>query len=418
MGCWSRIHILTRSLIIKIDNTLQLAQNINRKCICQTLDKSNLEKELSKNIGNEFIFEKFLNMFSQTVVYISDFTLKEIEDLISKIEAAIQSKSYKDEVLKEAPDVALKNFGTKGVFMGYDFHLTESGPMLIEINTNAGGGLLNLYLAQSQKACCKGASLPFNLDTLEEEYFNMFLNEWKLQKGDAKLRTIAILDVKPKEQYLYPEFKLFSSIFKKFDLECFILAPDDLIMKDEEIWFGESKIDFIYNRLTDFYFDEVEHQFLKDAYLKEKVVLSPNPHHHALYANKHNLEILCEYPELSIGIPLTVKVNLENQEFLWKNRRDYFFKPATGYGSKAAYRGDKMTTKVWSEIKGLDFVAQNIVKPGERIINSNDVQNFLKLDVRAYVYNGKLQLLTSRLYSGQTTNFRTEGGGFAPVFLI
>ena len=40
----------------------------------------------------------------------------------------------------------------------------------------------------------------------------------------------------------------------------------------------------------------------------------------------------------------------------------------------------------------------------------------LKLDLRNYVYAGRIQLLTSRLYQGQTTNFRTPGGGFAPVF--
>jgi hypothetical protein len=401
-----------------MNETLQRAADINRKCICQTLDKTKLEKELSKNLGDDLFLEKHSNIFSQTVVYISSFTLKEIEDLILKIEAAIQTKSYQDEVLRDVPDVALKDFGTKGVFMGYDFHLTDAGPMLIEINTNAGGGLLNYYLAQSQKACCDGVELPFNLDSLEEEYFNMFLNEWKLQKGDTKLHTIVILDVAPKDQYLYPEFKLFSSLFKKHGLECFILAPEDLEMKDDEIWYGTIKIDFIYNRLTDFYFEDKANHFIKDAYLKEKVVISPNPHHHALYANKHNLEWLCKIPELSSGIPLTEKINFKNQELLWKDRREYFFKPASGYGGKAAYRGDKMTTKVWGEIKELDFVAQKIVKPGERIIKSNDGQNFLKLDVRAYVYNGKVKLLASRLYSGQTTNFRTDGGGFAPVFLI
>jgi hypothetical protein len=42
----------------------------------------------------------------------------------------------------------------------------------------------------------------------------------------------------------------------------------------------------------------------------------------------------------------------------------------------------------------------------------------LKIDIRAYVYQGKIQLLAARLYAGQTTNFRTLGGGFAPVFII
>jgi len=33
-----------------------------------------------------------------------------------------------------------------------------------------------------------------------------------------------------------------------------------------------------------------------------------------------------------------------------------------------------------------------------------------------YVYDAQVQLVAARLYRGQTTNFRTGGGGFAPVF--
>ncbi len=40
----------------------------------------------------------------------------------------------------------------------------------------------------------------------------------------------------------------------------------------------------------------------------------------------------------------------------------------------------------------------------------------LKLDLRNYAYDGRVQLVAARLYQGQTTNFRTAGGGFAPVF--
>lgn len=41
----------------------------------------------------------------------------------------------------------------------------------------------------------------------------------------------------------------------------------------------------------------------------------------------------------------------------------------------------------------------------------------MKADIRCYVYNGQIQLVAARLYQGQTTNFRTPGGGFAPVFV-
>jgi hypothetical protein len=46
------------------------------------------------------------------------------------------------------------------------------------------------------------------------------------------------------------------------------------------------------------------------------------------------------------------------------------------------------------------------------------VRTRLKFDLRAYTYDGQVQLLTARTYSGQTTNFRTPGGGFAPVFVL
>ena len=40
----------------------------------------------------------------------------------------------------------------------------------------------------------------------------------------------------------------------------------------------------------------------------------------------------------------------------------------------------------------------------------------MKFDLRAYTYDGAVQWVAARLYQGQTTNFRTPGGGFAPVY--
>ena len=40
----------------------------------------------------------------------------------------------------------------------------------------------------------------------------------------------------------------------------------------------------------------------------------------------------------------------------------------------------------------------------------------MKFDLRAYAYAGETQWVAARLYQGQTTNFRTPGGGFAPVY--
>jgi hypothetical protein len=64
------------------------------------------------------------------------------------------------------------------------------------------------------------------------------------------------------------------------------------------------------------------------------------------------------------------------------------------------------------------LVAQALVAAGERLIEVDGVQADLKFDVRAYTYDGKVQLLAARMYTGQTTNFRTPGGGFAPVVVV
>ncbi|WP_420230163.1 hypothetical protein ACOBWA_02850 [Psychrobacter sp. ER1] len=40
------------------------------------------------------------------------------------------------------------------------------------------------------------------------------------------------------------------------------------------------------------------------------------------------------------------------------------------------------------------------------------------MDIRLYTYDGQLLLPAARVYQGQTTNFRTPGGGFAPIFQV
>jgi hypothetical protein len=112
------------------------------------------------------------------------------------------------------------------------------------------------------------------------------------------------------------------------------------------------------------------------------------------------------------GIARTEIVSASDSDRLWAARRGLFFKPATGYGSRAAYRGDKLTRRVWREILGGQYVAQELVPPGER---RTGPESSMKSDVRNYVYAGQVQLLAARIYQGQTTNFRTAGGGFAPV---
>jgi hypothetical protein len=113
------------------------------------------------------------------------------------------------------------------------------------------------------------------------------------------------------------------------------------------------------------------------------------------------------------SIAPTISVDVKNADCLWAERKKLFFKPTKGYGSKAAYRGDKLTKRVFGEILANDYVAQTFVPPKTQEILINDLCETFKFDCRAYVYDGEIQLTCARLYQGQTTNFRTIGGGFA-----
>jgi hypothetical protein len=58
------------------------------------------------------------------------------------------------------------------------------------------------------------------------------------------------------------------------------------------------------------------------------------------------------------------------------------------------------------------------VPPAGRKTLVDGVLTDLKFDIRAYTYAGQVQLLAARMYAGQTTNFRTQGGGFAPIIVV
>ena len=201
------------------------------------------------------------------------------------------------------------------------------------------------------------------------------------------------------------------------------------------LWHGDLAIDLVYNRLTDFYLEQATGAALREAYLQQAIVLTPHPQAHALYADKRHLALFSDAARLqALGVPQATQqillehvprtevVDATDAQRLWDSRRGLFFKPVAGFGSRAAYRGDKLTKRVWQDIVAGDYVAQAIVTPGERMVADPDTAigktsgKAMKFDLRAYTYEGAVQWVAARLYQGQTTNFRTPGGGFAPVY--
>ena len=362
------------------------------------------------------------SLFSLAELHISPAVLQAMAELIIAIESVVALPAYQQRVLLAAPASAQKPLAARSVFFGYDFHLAETGPRLIEINTNAGGGLLNtrLLMAHGENEAAQ---------KIEQAFVDMFREEWRLMRGDAPLKRIAIVDEHPANQYLAPEFELFRQLFEANGVACVVADPGEFSRDGNRLLHRGEVIDLVYNRLTDFSLDVAVNATLRAVFDADGVVVTPHPRAHALYADKRNLMLLSDeaalieigVPEatrkiLLAGIPRTVAVKAEEGERFWAERKRWFFKIATGFGSRAAYRGDKLTKRVFEEIMQGGYIAQEIVPPSEHPVQVGEESQLMKADIRAFVYQGVVQMFVARLYQGQTTNFRTPGGGFAPVF--
>src|SRR6185295_17462941 len=159
------------------------------------------------------------------------------------------------------------------------------------------------------------------------------------QRGESPLRHIAIVDDEPAAQYLYPEFLLFQQVFRHAGLSASIVDARALVHADGGLWANGERIDLLYNRLTDFWLAGEAAAALRAAYDAGDVVITPNPHVYAMYADKRHLIALSDPDRLrqwGIGanaiellgasVPRTRLVDGAEREALWQARKQLFFK--------------------------------------------------------------------------------------------
>ena len=406
---------------------------LNQSCYCVTVDKTTLQKSLDSEFGDIFstaMWDSHEHLFATSPVFVGRASVECMQSVVASVEEVVQTARFREAAMTWAPEIARFDPGSRGGVLSYDFHLATSGPRLIEINTNPGGAFLNAVLGRFQKLCCNEeeglSTAPIGVVT-ESSLVDTLLAEWQMQRGGAPLRVVAIVDEVPARQYLYPEFLLVAELLRRRGIDAVVCDPSELAVSGGRIYHGDLPIDLVYNRLTDFYLERPAHVAIRAAYLAGAIVLTPHPRAYALYADKRNLTLLCDpgfvrqcgvsevvIDALQQAVPQTEIVTAENRERLWSHRRKLFFKPATGYGSRATYRGDKLTKRVWEEIALSPYIAQDIVAPSQRHLGPSSDQA-LKVDVRFYAYAGEVKLVAARMYQGQTTNMRTPGGGFAAV---
>lgn len=411
---------------------------LNALCHCITLDRDLLSQVLADETADTalaaLVLERASAMFSNVAVFALSSVLSQMTEVIEAIVRVTQTPLYQKEVLERAPLWARLDHGPAGVFMGFDFHVGHDGPQLIEINTNAGGAFLNAALRRAHQECCSRMdSHAGNLGgrSFEPAVLKMFEREWRSQRKSGRLGRIAIVDDQPQNQALYPEFLLAQSLFRRNGIEAVIAGPDELILDSGKLLISGEPIDLVYNRLVDFQLSAEQHQVLRLGYEMGAAVITPNPRNHALYADKRNLVLLSDAARLrdwgvdsrdleilSKAIPRAQEVTPTNADRIWRDRKKSFFKPFAGYASKAVYRGDKVTSARWAEIRTGGYIAQEFAEPGERMVVLDGELLARKVDFRLYAYEVDTLLTAARVYQGQTTNMRTPGGGFAPVLVV
>ena len=363
---------------------------------------------------------------SLAVVELPAAALRRMLELVRLIDRISRCSAYRSEVYPQVPEVARFDPGHDAVMMCYDFHLAGDMPRLIEVNTNAGGGLL-AYLAQDP-------SLPIEPESLKPNFkkrlLQTFAEEIRQFCGDGKTKPqrIVIIDEEPTQQFLYPEMRAFADLFNSWGVPADIVDPQQLEASADGVWLDGQSVDLIYNRHCDFYLEGEAMAGVRAAYLARKVCLSPNPHAYGLLADKRRL-VLWADPVKRADFSLTtgeqalldktlpassLLADLDLQQ-VWSARKQRVFKPVDSFGSRGVLLGEKISRKRFDELPAATTLVQDLVPPSLTEVPGTDP---MKTDLRLYAYRDRGLGVTARLYRGQVTNLRTPGGGFARVRVI
>lgn len=303
------------------------------------------------------------------------------------------------------------------ILMAYDFHCDADGNIgLIEINTNAAGFMLAALAQQTHDMKTAETSL--------EKLKSAFLKEWYLAKDRTALKNVRIIDDNLGEQKMFVEFLMYKDWFEQQDLTTEIIEARAEMPKEQE------DMTLIYNRSTDFLFSEESHAWLKEAYLSNRLCVTPHPREYLLLADKQRLIDLSQ-PEWrkqlglsaeqdnvlnSVLLPAQDLKSFSSLDELWSERKNYMFKPKRSYGGKSVYRGSSVSRKVFDRLLQEETLAQKYFPAmNYPTKDQNSIMKDWKFDLRFYVYESEIQLSIARLYQGQVTNFSSTYGGFCPI---
>lgn len=339
--------------------------------------------------------------------------------LVRLLHKVSELPNYRAMLENDLPETAKLDPKHYSVMMGYDFHIDADGPKLIEVNTNAGG----YWFA---RLCENPFEQRFG-GRPAERLLASFVTEYSLFKGAKRSipTRLVIVDEAPENQFLYPEMQAFSALFKQAGIDTAIVDPEKLECSGNALYLEGKRVDMIYNRHCDFYLQTPGLAAIKQAWLAKTVCLSPNPHSYGLLADKRRMVSWSapeQLKELGLSqqereliqkmVPTTQLLASMPSEQVWQTRKQWVFKPDTGYASRGVYVGNKLTAAKLAQLDPKNTLVQTWIPPS---ISRFPDELPYKTDFRLFAYQNRILCVSARLYQGQVTNLRTPNGGFAKV---
>ncbi|MEA3363858.1 MAG: hypothetical protein U9Q61_11405 [Thermodesulfobacteriota bacterium] len=362
---------------------------------------------------------------SRVTAYLPHRDLRHMLRLVRLLFRLSQSDTYQRQVSLELPEIARFDPGHAALMMGYDFHLTANGSRLIEVNTNAGGG----YIAWLSELLAGKVSPAYLSNRFQQRLLQSYLQEWRdFSGGDQPLKRVVVIDEDLEHQPLLPEMVGCCDWLCQHGIDAQTASPEQLQVRSGGVYLHDKKVDLIYNRHCDFYLETPLMSELKSAYLAGSVCLSPNPFAYGLLADKRRM-VLWSDPEalekleltspdrqlLLEMVPPSFLLSEQNRDVIWSRRKKLIFKPVTRFASRGVLMGKGITKKRFAELDPETTLVQDVVAPS---VETSETGEEYKMDLRLFVYRDHLIGVGARLYQGQVTNLRTEGGGFAPVRIV
>lgn len=303
---------------------------------------------------------------------------------------------------------------SRPLLLSYDVHPAQEGPVLIEVNTNAGGVLTAIEAARLGNDCC--ADLQQSL--LEARLLALFQRDL-LGPDPERTGIVAIVDDQLESQALLAEMQALAELIRPHAKDVRVVDAADLAFRDGRLRHSDDAIDRVYWRSTDFLLAEPTHSGVRRAVEEGTTVLAPSPEAYEAIADKRRFVEWSAQPELSrdegTGLSFRIAETLRMSDRAvgdwYADRRNWVFKPVSGYASRGVYVGKSVSRRKLEELPAADYLAQRYAP--HPVIDRNGRE--WKYDVRFFADRGQVIVAAARVFHGQVVGLRDPGSGFAPI---